>query len=71
MPFIRVKKLFCHAHMHAILSGNFYATCMNLHHYVVLTLLGGAVHTRVSWDLASVSCLSILRGGLMNETHYN
>ena len=57
--------------MHAILSGLFYATCVNLHHYVVLTLLGGAEHTRVSWDLASVMCLGILHGGLMSETHYN
>ena len=45
--------------MHAILSGLFYATCANLRHYVVLTLLGGVEHTRVSWDLASVMCLDI------------
>ena len=46
-------------HMHAILSGLFYAMCANSHHYVVLTLLGGAEHTRVNWDLASVTCLGI------------
>ena len=45
--------------MHAILSGLFYATCVNLHHYVVLTLLGGAEHTRVNWDSVSVTCLGI------------
>ncbi len=45
--------------MHVILSGLFYATCANLHHIVVLTLLGGAEHTRVSWDSASVMCLGI------------
>ncbi len=57
-------------HVHAILSGLSYATCMNLHHYVVLTMLGGAEHTHVSWDLASVTCLAILCGWLMSETHY-
>ncbi len=57
--------------MHAILSGLFDATCMNLHHYVVLTLLGGAEHARVNWDSASVTCLGILHGGLMSETLYN
>ena len=31
----------------------------NLRHCVVLTLLGGAEHTRVNWDLASVTCLGI------------
>ena len=68
---LELKKLFCHAHMHAILSGLFYVTFANLHHYVVLTLLEGAEHTHVSWDLASVTCLVILHGGLMSETHYN
>ncbi len=34
----------------------FYATYTKLHHYVVLTLLGGAEHTSVNWDLASVMC---------------
>ena len=31
----------------------------HLRHYVVLTLLGGAEHTCVNWDLASVTCLGI------------
>ena len=56
---LELKKLFCHVHMHAILSGLFYATCANLRHYVVLTVLGGAEPTRVNWDLASVTCLGI------------
>jgi hypothetical protein len=68
---LELNKLFCHVHMHAILSGLFYATFANLHHYVVLTLLGGVEHTRVNWDLASVTCLGIFCGGLMSETHYN
>ncbi len=46
--------------MHAILSHLFYAMCTSLHHYVVLTLLGGAEHIRLNWDLASVMCLGIL-----------
>ena len=53
------QKKICHAHIHALLSGLFYATCAHLRHYVVLTLLGGAEHTRVNWDLASVTCLGI------------
>ncbi len=53
-------------HVHAILSGLFYATCVNLRHYVVLTLLDGAEHTRVNWDLASVMCLGILFVQLMS-----
>ena len=58
-------------HMHAILSGLFYATCTRLRHYVVLTLLGGAEHTSVNWDVASVRCLGIFTCRLMSETHYN
>ena len=57
--------------MHAILSGLSSATCANLRHYVVLTLLGGAEHTHVSWDSASVTVWVCLHGGLMSETHYN
>ena len=57
--------------MHAILSGLFYATCTNLRHYMVLTLLGGAEHTCVKWDLASVMCLGIFACTLMSETHHN
>ncbi len=68
---VTARKKICHAHIHAILSGSFYVTCANWHHYVVLTLLGGAEHTHFSWDLASVTCLGILHGGLMSETHYN
>ena len=45
-------------HVHAILSGLFYATCANFASLVVLTLLGGAEHTRVNWDLASVMYVS-------------
>ena len=41
--------------MYALLSGLFYATCANFVSLVVLTLLGGAEHTRVIWDLASVT----------------
>ena len=58
---VTTRKNICHVHMHAILSGLFYVMCVNLHHYVVLTLLGGAEHIRVNWDLASVTCLGILR----------
>ncbi len=57
--------------MHAILSGLFYAMCANLHHYVVLTLLGGAEHTHVNWDLATVMCVGIFAWWAHEWTHYN
>ena len=44
---------------------------MELHfdcHYVILILLGGAEHTRVIWDLASVTCLGIFCVLLMSFT---
>ena len=38
---------------------SFLCHCTNFASLVVLTLLGGAEHTRVIWDLASVTCLGI------------
>ena len=69
--FATTRKKICHVHVHAILSGLFYVTCANFASLVVLTLLGGAEHTRVNWDLASVTCLGIFACRLMSETHYN
>ncbi len=63
---VTTRKKICHAHVHALLSGLFNATCVHLRHYVVLTLLGGAEHTRVIWDLASVMCLGILTCRVMS-----
>ena len=63
---VTTRKKICHAHIHALLSGLFYATCAHLRHYVVLTLLGGAEHTRVNWDLTSVTCLGIFCMQLMS-----
>ena len=46
-------------HMH-FLSGIFFCHVREPASLVVLkTLLGGAEHTRVNWDLASVTCLGI------------
>ncbi len=71
MHMLLLAKKICHVHMHVVLSGLCYAMCANLHHYMVLTLLGGAEHTRVSLDSASVTCLGIFACRLVSETHYN
>ena len=53
-------------HVHAILSGLFLCHVRELASLVVLTLLGGAEHTRVNWDLASVTCQGIFCVQLMS-----
>ena len=58
--FATTRKKICHLHVHAILSGFFYATCANC---VTCGLKENSARwsgaTCVIWDLASVTCLGI------------